>query len=599
MHTTFPAYPDIVRALENGSPDRLFPGAADPARFARHAEALDAVEKAAREALGTPLPDLPWSKFRLFRDTGDRATFEKPFFARRVRLSTLLAAVLGGRDPDGALLAALEDAMWETCNEFTWSLPAHLWRAGPRERGMRDERHMLDLFSAETGFYLAEALHFLGDRLDPDVVSRVRAEIRDRVLDSYLGPYELPWWADGKNNWGAVCAGSIGAAFLYAERDPARLRAAIVSVLGTLEAFVDSFPEDGACEEGVGYWNYGFGFFSIFADLLREYTAGAIDLFQAPGVRRIAGFPQAVRLSGNRVASFSDGGRFWSPRGWLPSLLHARFPDLPAGGAPSSAPARFVRASHVLRDFVFCDPAAAAAPLPDAVSYLPDAQWLVVRRAPFAFAAQFGNNGVSHNHNDVGSFLLVDGDREGPMDLGSGIYTRQYFGPERYSDEILCCGSQGHSLPLIGGARQQPGREFRAAGVRLKRAPGDAELVFSGDIAPAYGLPALRSLHRTFRIRPAEGAVSIEDVFDHEGGLPPSIERFIGYEKPVLEGPGRARFGAFAVRFDPSFAAEIRSLPFRAHGAASGLVGDATLVHALDISVPTGTVAFEIEFFRP
>ena len=48
MHTTFPAYPDIVRALENGSPDRLFPGAADPARFARHAAALDVVEKAAR-----------------------------------------------------------------------------------------------------------------------------------------------------------------------------------------------------------------------------------------------------------------------------------------------------------------------------------------------------------------------------------------------------------------------------------------------------------------------------------------------------------------------------------------------------------------------
>ena len=30
-----------------------------------------------------------------------------------------------------------------------------------RERRMRDERHMLDLFSTETGFYLAEALHFL------------------------------------------------------------------------------------------------------------------------------------------------------------------------------------------------------------------------------------------------------------------------------------------------------------------------------------------------------------------------------------------------------------------------------------------------------
>ena len=599
MHTTFPAYPDIVRALENGSPDRLFPGAADPARFARHAAALDVVEKAAREALGTPLPDLPWSKFRLFRDTGDRATFEKPFFARRVRLANLLAAILGGRDTDGALLAALEDAMWETCNEFTWSIPAHLWRAGPRERRMRDERHMLDLFSTETGFYLAEALHFLGDRVDARVAARVRAEIRDRILDSYLGPYETPWWAGGNNNWGAVCAGSIGAAFLYEERDPARLRAALVPVLGTMESFIDSFPEDGACEEGAGYWNYGFGYFALFADLLRDYTDGALDLFQAPGVRRIANFPQAVRLSGNRVASFSDGGRFWHHGGWLQALLRSRFPEIPESSGSIAPAPRFTKPGHLLRDFVFCDPATAAAPPPDAVSYLPDAQWLVVRRAPFAFAAQFGNNGVSHNHNDVGSFLLVDGDREGPMDLGRGIYTRQYFGPGRYSDDVLCCGSQGHSLPLVGGARQQPGREFRAAGVRLERAPGDSELVFSGDIAPAYGLPALRSLRRTFRVRPAEGAVSVEDAFDHEGGLPPSVERFIGYEKPILEGPGRARFGAFAVRFDPSFAAEVRSMAFRAPGTAGGLGGAETPVHALDVSVPAGTVSFRIEFFRP
>ena len=594
MHTNFPAYPDIVRALANGSPDRLLPGAADPSRFARHADALDAVEKAARDVLGTPMPGLPFSKFRLFRDRGDRATFEKPLFARRVRLANLIVAILGGRDADGTLLAALEDTMWETCNEYTWTPPAHLWRTGSPDKRMRDERHMLDLFSSETGFYLAEALHFLVDRLDPRVVARVRAEIRDRILDSYLGPYELPWWSDGHNNWGAVCAGSIGAAFLYEERDPARLRTALVSVLGTMESFIDSFPEDGACEEGAGYWSYGFGYFALFADLLHDYTGGALDLFQAPGVRRIANFPQAVRLTESRVASFSDGGRFWRPAGWLQTLLRSRFPEIPESSGALAPVTRVSKAGHVLRDFVFCDPDSTAAPLPDSVSHLPDAQWLVVRRAPFAFAAQFGNNGVSHNHNDVGSFLLVDGDAEGPMDLGSGLYTRQYFGDERYSDEILCCGSQGHSLPIIGTARQQHGREFRAADVRLERASGDAEIVFSGDIAPAYGLPALRSLRRTFRIRPAEGSVSVEDAFDHEGGLPPSIERFIGYEKPVVDGQGQARFGAFAVRFDPALAAEVRTLPFHQHGAA-----DATSAFALDISLPAGTTSFAIDFFRP
>ena len=593
MHTSFPAYPDIVRAIAEGSADRLLPGAADPALFTRHAAALDAVESAARASLGTPLPDLPFSKFRLFRDTGDRSVFEKPYFERRIRLSQLVVVLLGGRDADGALLAALEDAMWEMCNEYTWALPAHLWGAGPREEGKRDERHTLDLFASETGHFLAETLHVLGDRLDARVVARVRAEIRDRILDSFLGPYETPSWAGGYNNWAAVCAGSIGAAFLYEERDPARLRAALVPVLGTMESFIDSFPEDGACEEGAGYWDYGFGYFTLFADLLREYTGGALDLFQAPGVRRIATFPQAIRLTPTRAASFSDGGRFWTPGGWLHSLLHARFPEIPATSGALDPKFRFSRAGQLLRDFLLCDPSVTTEPLPDDVAYLPDAQWLVVRRAPFAFAALFGNNGVSHNHNDVGSFLLVDGDREGPMDLGSGLYTRQYFSPERYGDAILCCGSQGHSLPIVGGAHQQAGAEFRATGVRLERAPGDAEIVFSGDIAGAYGLPALRSLRRTFRIRPAEGALRVEDAFDHEGGLPPSVERFIGFEKPEIEGPGRARFGAFAVRFDPALAAEVHALPYPTRGPV------VSTAYALDIPLPAGTAAFAIDFARP
>ena len=593
LHTIFPAYPDIVRAIAEGSPDRLLPGAANPALFARHSAALDAAESAARQTIGTPIPDLAFSKFRLFRDTGDRAVFEKPYFERRVRLAQLVIAILGGRDTGGVLLAALEDTMWEMCNEFTWALPAHLWGADSHEEGRRDERHTLDLFASETGFYLAEALHFLGDRLDERVVRRVRAELRDRILDSFLGPYETPFWAAGYNNWAAVCAGSIGAAFLYEERDPARLRAALVPVLGTMESFIDSFPEDGVCEEGASYWEYGFSFFSLFAELLREYTGGALDLFQAPGVRRIATFPQAVRLSATRVVSFSDSGRFWTPGGWLQFLLRSHFPEIPVCSGDIAPAFRSARGGHILRDFVLCDPATMAAPLPDDVSYFPDAQWLVVRRAPFAFAALFGNNGVSHNHNDVGTFLLVDDDREGPMDLGSGLYTRQYFSEERYSDAILCCGSQGHSLPMIGGARQRTGGEFRSVDVRFERGPGDAEIVFSGDIAPAYGLPALRSLRRTFRVHPAEGAVRVEDDFEHEGGLPPSVERFIGFEKPVIEGFGHARFGAFAVRFDPALVAEVSTLPYPTRGPT------VSTAYALDIALPAGTTTFAIDFARP
>ena len=68
----------------------------------------------------------------------------------------------------------------------------------------------IDLFASETGFYLAEILHLLGGRLDQRVVTRCRTEIRRRILDSFLSDYHAYWWERGANNWGAVCACSVG-----------------------------------------------------------------------------------------------------------------------------------------------------------------------------------------------------------------------------------------------------------------------------------------------------------------------------------------------------------------------------------------------------
>ena len=119
-----------------------------------------------------------------------------------------------------------------------------------------------------------------------------------------------------------------------------------------------------------------------------------------------------------------------------------------------------------------------------------------MRKAPFAFAALFGDNDASHNHNDIGSFLLVDGDDEGPMDLGCGEYTCQYFSAERYA--ILCNGSQGHSVPIVGGHLQRDGGRFRSRDVVFEER--DGRVFFSGDIAGAYGLDALVSLRRSFEV---------------------------------------------------------------------------------------------------
>ena len=570
----------ILDALDRGSAANVLAGARNPALFQRHAAALAACEARARAALAEPIPPLPWSKFRLFKDTGNRSQYESPYFARRVRLADLVICLLAGRDADGALLRDLEDLLWALCDECTWALPAHLW-------GNRPMPIELDLFSTETSLYLSELLHLVGDRLDPRVVARCRGEIRRRILDSFLADYPRYWWEQGTNNWGAVCADSIGITFLYEESDSARRRAALARVLATMDRFLDSFPSDGVCVEGGGYWTYGFGHFVVFADFVLQYTNGAVDLFDDPRAHRIARFPQCAALSQTRFVSFADGSRFRSPTNVVIGRLAARYADVtPCSGVLSGNPTH--KLDHLVRAFLWCDPAQKPPRLPDQTTFFNEAQWLVVRHAPFAFAALFGHNGVPHNHNDVGSFLMVEGDDEGPMDLGCGEYTRQYFSAERYT--ILCNGSQGHSVPIVGGELQKAGGQYGATDVVFEEKAD--ETLFSGDIAGAYGLDALASLRRTFRIRPAEGTVTVADAFAFNGAPPSVTERFVGYAAAEVTGPGAARFGAFDVRFDPALKASVRTEPMSPHGTG------ATTVTLLDIEVPAGAESFEISF-RP
>ena len=64
-----------------------------------------------------------------------------------------------------------------------------------------------------------------------------------------------------------------------------------------------------------------------------------------------------------------------------------------------------------------------------------DSQWMISRNDTYSFAAKGGNNGEPHNHNDVGSFMIVADDDTVPLaDIGAEKYRRETFRPEtRYN----------------------------------------------------------------------------------------------------------------------------------------------------------------------
>ncbi|HWR10546.1 MAG TPA: heparinase II/III family protein [Rectinemataceae bacterium] len=516
---------------------------------------LEEIAGKTAEYRATPIPNLPFGLFRLFDETGDRLGFEAPYFERRRRLvATGLAAWLWKKPED---IASLEDLIWAICDEYTWALPAHLEGGSLDSRALPDRDALLreavwphnaflDLFSCETGFALAELVTILEGSLTPIVANRAAGEVRSRVIAPFLARKE-PWrWELMRNNWCAVCAGSVGAAALYLERDGDRLATIISRVLPTMDRFLSSFADDGACLEGSGYWTYGVGFFVSFAEMLEKATGGSLNLMAGERFKRIAAFQRYCYLNDSLALSFADGSSRERFRRGITHYLAQKFPDLPAPDASLAASFAhdfYGRCCLSFRDLLWTrgtakegGSRASAEPV-----WLPDAQWLVCparHMGSLAFAAKGGRNDEPHNHNDIGSFELVWGDREFLADLGCGEYTREYFGEGRYS--IFCNSSFGHSLPIIDGRGQSPGAAHKAKNPEFRR--DGAYITLRMDIADAYDCGELVSLVRIFQFD-GGSCLSVRDEFRFSRPGIQIVERFVTRSAEFLRvkaNPGEA-----------------------------------------------------------
>ncbi|MBP5210059.1 MAG: heparinase II/III family protein [Clostridia bacterium] len=481
------------------------------------------------EARPRPYPVLPWTEYRRFVESGDRAGYETLYFARRKAMCA--AAILALIEPENkAYLDEVENVLWAICGEYSWCLPAHQ----PKGDVLRDH---IDLFASETGYALSEILALLGDRLHPAVARVVRENVESRVIDRYADESEPPFfWETCTNNWAAVCCAGVCAAVINLRPD--LFERLYPRFEATMKCFLAGYGDDGFCAEGVGYWNYGFGFFVTWADMVREHTCGRIDWFANEKVKSISTFLQKVFLSGRATVSFSDGARTATPHPALMHYLHREYGDavtpLDCSGARLSDNA--ARWCLHLRGFVWLDgsyvPQAADGP---SVCYGRNAEWYIKKTACYGFAAKAGHNEEFHNHNDVGSFVIAKEGRQIFGDFGSGLYTRQYFVREtRY--EIFVCASFGHSVPLFGdplahptSACQKNGREYKATQVTV------SDDRFGMELSGAYAEERVKSVRRDFVLR--DDRITLTDRFETEAGTP-CVERFLLMEKPALTDDG-------------------------------------------------------------
>ncbi|MEE1014254.1 MAG: heparinase II/III family protein [Clostridia bacterium] len=478
---------------------------------------LEPIKKEAEKLLDADIKALPYSNFKLLEETGSRVEYEIDYMEHRKMLCAFAGMALA-QPEEPKWLEKLCDVIWAICDEYTWALPAHL-------QGMKEPEKIstrLDLFSCETGMALSEIYHIMGDKLPKPVQTRMLYELERRIVQSYIkNPRRF-----GISNWSAVCICGVGSTFIYLGKDE-EFAMMKEHILQSIQDFLASYPEDGCCLEGSLYWDYGFSFFCFFAELLRQYTKGEIDYFQMDKVKKIAYFGQNSYLREEYVVSFADAPHTMKYGTGLWGLLSEKYegiiiPDIKYA-IMFGDDLRFRFAPFIRSLYWGKEPKTGQAEDKRCI-YYEDAKWYINKKFPYVFAAKAGHNDEPHNHNDVGSFLLLDDGKFVLDDIGWPEYTRDYFSEKRY--ENICASSLGHPVPIVDGSSQKPGEEFNSEVVKV------TEDCFVMEMAKAYGVETLTKLTREFHLR--EDGIVIKD--SAEGSYSEFIERFTTREKPELCG---------------------------------------------------------------
>ena len=125
-------------------------------------------------------------------------------------------------------------------------------------------------------------------------------------------------------------------------------------------------------------------------------------------------------------------------------------------------------------------------------------------------ATHGGHNAESHNHNDVGDFLLYANGEPVIIDAGRGNYTARTFSSKRY--ELWFTQSQYHNLPIVNGLGQIAGRSYEAT--HVKSNVTDKEATLQMDIAPSYAKEAgIAAWNRTVKLNRVKNTVEINDDY--------------------------------------------------------------------------------------
>ncbi|MBQ8655294.1 MAG: heparinase II/III family protein [Clostridia bacterium] len=513
-------------------------------------------------------PMLTASQFLAYSRTGDRQVFEQPYFARRKLLigATFAECVLD----DDAHLDAIIDGLWAICEESTWVVSAHndskhLMTPPVHERPLPDVNNpYIDLFAAQTAATLAWVLYFMEDKLDavtPRIARRVRNEIERRIIQPFRTHDDF-WWMGmirkDMNNWTPWIISNILYTVLLLERDEVRRCQTTARAMRMLDSYLAVMPRDGGCDEGAGYFNVAGASLLDCLEAIYEATGGQVSFYHEEHIRNIGVYPLKAHISGPYYLNFADCDVKPTLDG-MPIIRYGQRTGNDALVALGTA-IRGLKGTRIRVEdtpqmnrllYGIFDPIPQLdEPVMPPYMEMPNLQVFAWRKNGLYAAIKGGHNGESHNHNDIGTFIVYADGLPMVVDMGNKLYTAKTFGPERYTLDNT--RSMNHNIPLIGGVEQQEGREYRAQ--VISAGENGAELNLTGAYPAEAGA---EEITRAFSLQ--EDGVSMTDsiLLDAEK----DVEWvFLLRRAPVLT-PGQVAFGPLTLYHDKELVQDVREIP--------------------------------------
>ena len=482
----------VAQVISNDNKWVRFPAYNDRAGWENIDAALkNAIIGKAEKRLNYQYQFIPASSYLAYATTGDRGIMEKPYNQNYGAVQELVLGELleGKRRFIPQILKGIDNL----CEMQTWALSAHLSLQGNHKEGIIDStQNIIDLGAGRTGAILAWTYYFLHDALDkvrPGTSNKLVSELERRIVEPYASRTDFWWMAlRGQqlvNNWNVWCNYNSLTCILLVEKDLQRKVSLIYKTMQSVDKFLNYYKDDGACEEGPSYWSEAGGNLYNYLELLKSATDNRVDIFNKPLVQNMATYIYKTYIGDDYYVNFADAHPKIIPDAGLIYDFGKAVNDktMQSFGAYLVSKNKFsggdiFETLSYLFNYNEIKNTPPAQPLLSDVAY-PQTQVITARDKAgttdgFYFAAKGGNNNESHNHNDVGSFILYFNANPLLIDIGSGTYTAQTFSSRRY--ELFNTRSENHNVPLINGVEQHDGAKFHSSGFDYKTTAKDVKL---------------------------------------------------------------------------------------------------------------------------